>query len=461
MAEGKPAAEDERSDKPDADTSELTAAPLADRMRPRDLGEFVGQEHLTGETGLLKRILDSGKVPSLIFWGPPGSGKTTLAYILGSLDNYEFVRLSAVTSGIPQVREVIQFANRSRQMFNRPTILFIDEIHRFNKAQQDAFLPHVERGTIVLLGATTENPSFEVISPLLSRSKVLVLESLSDDNIATLTRQALMDKERGLGESGVTIDDDALSYLARAADGDARFALNALELAVDLLAKEKREKRITLEFAQEVLTRRELLYDKTGEEHYNLISALHKAVRGSDPDAALYYLQRMLQAGEDPKYLARRMTRMASEDIGLADPFALVLAQAVFRTVETVGMPECDNALAELAIYLSAAPKSNSVYQANSAARAAVEEHGAVPVPLKVRNAPTELMKDLGYGKDYRYAHGKSEHAEDGAEEATGGFVAESYLPDELAGAKFYEPKPIAAEKKIKDLLEKRWGKKE
>jgi len=459
MAEGKPAGSDERSGKPDADTSELTAAPLADRMRPRDLGEFVGQEHLTGETGLLKRILDSGKAPSLILWGPPGSGKTTLAYILGSLENYEFVRLSAVTSGIPQVREVIEFANRSRQMFNRPTILFVDEIHRFNKAQQDAFLPHVERGTIVLLGATTENPSFEVISPLLSRSKVLVLHKLEDEHVAILTRQALMDKERGLGKSGVAIDDDALNYLARAADGDARFALNALELAVDLLAKEKREKRITLEFAQEVLTRRELLYDKTGEEHYNLISALHKAVRGSDPDAALYYLNRMLAAGEDPKYLARRMTRMASEDIGLADPFALVLAQAAFRTVETVGMPECDNALAELAIYLAAAPKSNSVYMANSAARAAVKEHGAVPVPLKVRNAPTDLMKDLGYGKDYRYAHGKAEHTEDGAEDATGGFVAEGYLPDELQGAKFYEPKPIAAEKKIKDLLEKRWGK--
>jgi len=437
--------------------------PLAERMRPRSLAEFVGQEHLTAKDGLLTRIVASGKVPSLIFWGPPGCGKTTLAYILGTLEGYEFVRMSAVTSGVKEVREVIEFANRSRRMFNRATILFIDEIHRFNKAQQDAFLPHVERGTIVLLGATTENPSFEVISPLLSRCKVLVLHQLRDEDVKQIVRAALQDKERGLGAFGLAIDDDALAFLARAADGDSRFALNALELAADLLQEEAGGQTLTLDFARQVLTRRELLYDKTGEEHFNLISALHKAVRGSDPDAALYYLQRMLAAGEDPKYLARRMVRMASEDIGLADPFALVLAQAVFRTVETVGMPECDNALAQLAIYLSAAPKSNSVYMANSAARTAVAEHGALPVPLKIRNAPTQLMKDLGYGEGYRYAHGHSEHAsgDADAEEATGGFVSEGYLPDELAGAKFYEPNPIAAEKKIKDLLEKRWGKRE
>jgi len=437
--------------------------PLAERMRPRTLAEFVGQEHLTGKEGLLTRIIASGKVPSLIFWGPPGCGKTTLAYILGTLEGYEFVRMSAVTSGLKEVREVIEFANRSRRMFSRATILFIDEIHRFNKAQQDAFLPHVERGTIVLLGATTENPSFEVISPLLSRCKVLVLHQLRDEDVAQIIRAALADTGRGLGGLKLTIDEDALAFLARAADGDSRFALNALELAADLLQEEAGGSAITLDFARQVLTRRELLYDKTGEEHYNLISALHKAVRGSDPDAALYYLQRMLAAGEDPKYLARRMVRMASEDIGLADPFALVLAQAVFRTVETVGMPECDNALAQLAIYLAAAPKSNSVYKANSAARAAVEEHGALPVPLKIRNAPTQLMKDLGYGEGYRYAHGHAEHTSGDADaaEATGGFVRESYLPDEIAGARFFEPKPIAAEKRIKDLLEKRWGKRE
>lgn len=435
-------------------------------MRPRSLREFAGQEHLTGAEGLLTRILESGKVPSLILWGPPGSGKTTLAFILGSLPDYEFVKLSAVTSGVKEVREVIDGAEKSRRMFNRPTILFVDEIHRFNKAQQDAFLPHVERGTIVLLGATTENPSFEVISPLLSRCKVLVLEHLPDEAIAGIITQALADTERGLGALGLTADDDAIKYLARAADGDARFALNALELAADLLGKEHGGgKRITLEFMRQVMTRRELLYDKTGEEHYNLISALHKAVRGSDPDASLYYMQRMLAAGEDPKYLARRMVRMASEDIGLADPFALVLAQAVFRTVETVGMPECDNALAQMVIYLAAAPKSNSVYTANGAARRAVEEHGALPVPMKIRNAPTKLMKELGYSEGYRYAHGHSEHAggaDTGGEdamEATGGFVNEGYLPDEIAGAKFFEPKPIGAEKKIKELLEKRWGK--
>ncbi len=446
-------------------------------MRPRSLAEFAGQEHLTGDEGLLKRILQSGKVPSLILWGPPGSGKTTLAFILGTLSGYEFVKLSAVTSGVKEVRGVIDGAEKSRRMFQRPTILFVDEIHRFNKAQQDAFLPHVERGTIVLVGATTENPSFEVIAPLLSRCKVLVLEQLSDEAIAGIITQALADSERGLCALQLAVDDDALKYLARAADGDARFALNALELAADLLGKEHGGQRITLEFMRQVMTRRELLYDKTGEEHYNLISALHKAVRGSDPDASLYYMQRMLAAGEDPKYLARRMVRMASEDIGLADPFALVLAQAVFRTVETVGMPECDNALAQMVIYLAAAPKSNSVYTANGAARKAVLEHGALPVPMKIRNAPTKLMKELGYSEGYRYAHGHSEHAGGGAGgegagagggdvgsaedamEATGGFVNEGYLPDEIAGAKFFEPKAIGAEKRIKELLEKRWGK--
>ena len=481
-----------------------TRAPLADRMRPRTLDEFVGQEHLTGADGLLRRIIESGKVPSLIFWGPPGSGKTTLAYILGRLPAYEFVRMSAVTSGVKEVREVIEFADRSRRLFNRPTILFIDEIHRFNKAQQDAFLPHVERGTIVLLGATTENPSFEVISPLLSRCKVLVLNRLTDENIAEILRAVLTDKERGLGDAGISLDDDALMYLARAADGDARFALNAIELAADLLAKKKPARtakpgkpakkrkglRIDMDFLQQVLTRRELLYDKTGEEHYNLVSALHKSIRGSDPDAALYYLNRMLEAGEDPKYIARRLVRMASEDIGLADPFALVLATETFRTVELVGMPECDCALAELTIYLAAAPKSNTAYLAQTAAKKAVAEYGAEPVPLFIRNPVTSLMKELGYGEGYNYPHKKgvrdlpaeasersgvgkekdrtpktnnqrptTSEAQAEQEDILGGFIAENYLPEKLAGKRFYFPKDEGAEKKVKELLERRWGK--
>ncbi len=493
--------------------------PLAERMRPRTLAEFVGQEHLTGKDGLLRRIIEGGKdaegrikVPSLIFWGPPGSGKTTLAYILGTSGNYEFVRLSAVTSGLSEVREVIEFANRSRKMFNRPTILFIDEIHRFNKAQQDAFLPHVERGTIVLIGATTENPSFEVISPLLSRCKVLVLNRLDDAHVVEIVKMALADAERGLGDSGIGIEEDALALLARAADGDARFALNAVELAVDLMIKELKpvKKRvIDTDVIKEVLTRRELLYDKTGEEHYNLISALHKSIRGSDPDAGLYYLNRMLEGGEDPKYIARRLVRAASEDIGLADPFALVLATETFRTVELIGMPECDCALAELVIYLSAAPKSNSAYIAQDLAKKAVMEYGAEPVPMFIRNPVTPLMKELGYGKEYEYPHktvassqepvareegqvqgakgkvqgkgaidqglGAREEKEDAGEprsqileshasdfqsdDVLGGFVLANYLPEKLKGKRFYFPKDEGAEKKVKELLERRWGK--
>ena len=399
-------------------------APLAARMRPRSLSEFVGQDDLVGDGRPLRELIDSGRVPSLIFWGPPGTGKTTLAGLLATRMESAFVPFSAVTEGIPRVRVILEEARQRRAATGRGTVLFVDEIHRFNRAQQDALLPHVEDGAVTLIGATTENPSFEVVGPLLSRTRVLVLAPLSPEDIAEICRRALDDGERGLGGRGLSIDARALERLSIEADGDARRALNALETAADLASG-----AIGLTEVEAALQRRFARYDKSGEEHFNLISALHKAVRGSDVDAALYWLARMLDAGEDPMYLARRLVRMSVEDIGLADPRALAAAIAARDAFHFLGSPEGDLALAEAAAYLALAPKSNAIYRAYSEALAAARETPAEPVPLHIRNAPTRLMKDLGYSQGYRYDH-----------DHEGGVASQTYLPEPLSERRFYRP---------------------
>jgi putative ATPase len=403
-------------------------APLATRMRPRTLDELVGQEHLVGPGTLLRRAIEADRLSSLILWGPPGSGKTTLARIVAATTRAHFASVSAVSSGVAELRQIIKEAGDRLGMHGQRTVLFIDEIHRFNKAQQDAILPQVEDGTVTLIGATTENPSFEVNSALLSRSRVVVLRALTDVDVRMLVERALEDPERGLGAQRLLIAPEALDLLVNLANGDARFALNTLEFAATGVGYGEGGE-ITVELVQEAAQRRAATYDQGGDDHFDAISALHKTLRGSDPDAALYWLARMLERGDDPLYVARRLVRFASEDVGLADPQALPLAMAAQQAVHFIGLPEGALALAELVVYLALAPKSNAVYRAYGEALADVAETRNDPVPLHLRNAPTGLMKELGYGKGYRYAH-----------DHEGGIVAQQNLPENLAGRRYYDP---------------------
>jgi putative ATPase len=421
--------------------------PLAERMRPATLDEFVGQEHLLGPGKLLRGMVEAGALHSLILWGPPGSGKTTLAQILANSAGANCVHFSAVTSGVKDLKRIIQEAEELHRL-GKPTVLFVDEIHHFNKAQQDTFLPHVERGTLILIGATTENPSFEVISPLLSRCQVLVLKALSADNVGTIIDRATHDTKRGLGAAGLKITAEARDFLIQRSQGDGRVALNALETAATLAGKEASNKTIELNHLQEALQRMPLQYDKSGEEHYNVISAFIKSLRGSDPDAALYWLMRMIEAGEDPLFIVRRMIIFASEDIGNADPQALQVAVAVKDAVHFVGLPEGRIPLAQAVAYLATAPKSNASYKAMLAAAEDVEDKGALPVPLHLRNAPTPLMEKLGYGKEYKYAHNFPDH-----------IVTQEHFPEELRGRKYYCPSDSGFEKQIAERL-KRWEEK-
>jgi putative ATPase len=419
------------------------SAPLAERMRPRNISEYIGQRHLLAEGCLLKRAIEEDKLFSMIFWGPPGSGKTTLARILANETKSKFVSFSAVLSGVKEIRAVI---DEARELLERKTIkmiLFVDEIHRFNKAQQDAFLPHVESGLITLIGATTENPSFEVIAPLLSRTRVLVLKPFSEEDLLAILESALKDKQKGFGQISIKIDPDVLRYIVSLADGDARSALNNLEAVISMVQNLPEDKRvISLKFAQEALLKKALLYDKDGEEHYNLISALHKSLRGSDPDAALYWLGRMIAAGEDPLYIARRMVRFASEDIGNADPQALIIAIAAQQAFHFIGLPEGELALAQAAVYLATAPKSNSLYVGYGKVKEIINTKGYLPVPLHIRNAPTKLMKELDYGKDYKYAH-----------DYANAYVPQEYLPEAIRRQIFYQPKEAGFEKTIKERI--------
>jgi putative ATPase len=432
---------------------------LAARMRPGTLDEIVGQEHLLAAGKVLRRLIETDRVPSMILWGPPGSGKTTLAEVIARSTHARFVTVSAVSAGVADLRRVIEDANKLRQFSRQSTILFIDEIHRFNKAQQDAVLPHVERGVVTLIGATTENPSFEVIAALLSRSRVFTLKALTEEAILTILHRALTDKERGLGQLGLTVDEGALQAIAVFANGDARTALNVLEMAAQG-SREGEEsaskKHITLPLVEEVMQHRALLYDKGGDAHYDMISALHKSLRGSDPDAGLYWLGRMLEAGEDPLYIVRRLIRFASEDVGMADPQALLVCVAAQQAVHFVGLPEANLALAQAVVHLATAPKSNALYEAYSRVQEDVQKTRNDPVPLQIRNAPTQLMKDLDYGKDYRYAHDYYKDMQIDDPDRPPAIQLQEYLPESLKGKRYYEPGQQGKEASIKQWLEKR-----
>ena len=418
-------------------------APLAARLRPRSLSEVVGQQHLLGAGKSLRVLIESDRLSSLVLWGPPGTGKTTLARIIANATASHFVPLSAVSAGVADLRRNVEEAKLRRRQANRRTILFIDEIHRFNKGQQDAVLPYVEEGVITLIGATTENPSFEVNAALLSRSRVFVLNALTDEDIATILDRAVGDPERGLGQQQVVLEPEAKAALIRFANGDARVAINGLEAAVALVRPKQGRRLITAAAVEEAVQRKNLLYDRAGEEHYNIISALHKSLRGSDPDASLYWLGRMLEAGEDPLYVARRLVRFASEDIGMADPNALVQAMAAQQAAHFIGMPEANLALAQCVVYLASAPKSNALYAAYSDVQQDVERTRADPVPLHLRNAPTPLMRRIGYGKGYKYAHDYEEAQ-----------VDQQNLPDAIKDRTYYHPSDRGYEKTLKERLD-------
>ncbi|HLH63987.1 MAG TPA: replication-associated recombination protein A [Ktedonobacteraceae bacterium] len=452
----------------------LAAEPLASRMRPRTLDEIIGQEHLLAPGRALRRSIEEDRLPSIILWGPPGSGKTTLAEVIARQTRAHFVSLSAVSAGVADLRKVVEDARKLRQFSKQRTILFIDEIHRFNKAQQDAVLPHVERGAVTLIGATTENPSFEVNAALLSRCRVFTLKALTEEQILTILKRALHDNERGLGQLHITIDENALQQIAIFANGDARTALNVLELAATgggngrggsgsgggegtlVVARAGSSTHITLATVEDIMQHRALLYDKAGDQHYDTISALHKSLRGSDPDAALYWLARMLEAGEDPLYIVRRLIRFASEDVGMADPQALLVCVAAQQAVHFVGLPEANLALAQAVVHLATAPKSNALYEAYSYVQEDVQKTRNDPVPLQIRNAPTQLMKDLDYGKDYKYAHDYYKEMQIEDPERPPAVQLQEYLPESLKGRRYYEPGHQGKEASIKEWLEKR-----
>ena len=431
-----------------SDQQKKKEAPLATRMRPAALHEFIGQEHLVGEGRVLRKAIESRKVPSIILWGPPGCGKTTLAYVIAKATQARFSAISAVSAGVADLRRLIEEAKERYKLYQERTILFIDEIHRFNKAQQDAVLPYVEDGTITLIGATTENPSFEVISPLLSRCHVLTLNPLAEDEMQAIISRAIMDELKGLGSLNVELDEDAMIHLIMMSNRDARVALNTLEIAAQTtLPDADGKRRISLSTIEDAIQHKAPRYDKAGEQHYDIISALHKSMRGSDPDASLYWLGRMLEAGEDPLYIARRLVRFASEDIGMADPQALVVAIAAQQAVHFIGMPEGNLALAEAVVYLATAPKSNSLYQAYSQVQEEIKQSPDEPVPLHLRNPVTSLMKKIGYGKGYKYPHDYPGH-----------FVQQQHLPDSVKGKHYYTPSEQGYEKEVAQRLKEWWG---